>query len=297
MKDDILEKYREAGKIAAKAREHGKTFIKNSAAYTKVVEETEKKIMELGGKPAFPVNLSVNEVGAHDTADIKDGRVLDEGLVKLDVGVHIDGYIGDTATTISLDSGKEDMIMAVEEALDKAMKRMVPGERIKNISAEIEKTIKEFGYRPIRNLTGHGLGKYDLHAKMSFPNVKTDIDYKLKEGDVFALEPFATDGAGKVKDSSKALIYKYNKDAPVRSRDGRKILNMAKEEFKKLPFAKRWLEKQVSPLKLNIALRQLVGRNALREYHVLKEGDNGAVSQAEHTVIVGEKPEITTELD
>lgn len=296
MERKILEKYRKAGKIAAKARNFGRDLIRKSAPYLEVVERTEEKIKGLGAEPAFPVNLSINEKGAHDTADLNEDRALESGLVKLDVGVHIDGYIGDTATTVALNTDKEDMIEAVEEALEAALGMMRPGNRVREVSAKIEETIRSYGYNPVKNLTGHGLGKYDLHAKLEFPNVKNQVDYELKEGDVFALEPFDTDGAGKVSESNRTLIFRWQEDKSVRSREGRRILKMAKKDFQKLPFAKRWLTEKVPRLKLNLALRQLTQRNALYKYPVLREVGGGDIAQAEHTVIVKEEPEVTTKI-
>lgn len=296
MDKETLEKYREAGRVAAEARNFGKGLIKKGVSHLEVVEKTEGKIKELGGEIAFPTNLSVNEIGAHDTADVSEDRKLDGGLVKLDVGVQVDGYIGDTATTVCLGGKKKKIKEASEEALENALQMMKPGNRVEEISAKIEETIKSYGYNPVRNLTGHGLEKYDLHAKIEFPNVKTQQDYELNEGDVFALEPFATDGAGKVGESNRTLIYRWDQDRSVRSREGRKILKMSKNDFNKLPFAKRWLLKKVSKLKLDMALRQLTRRNALYKYPVLKEVDGGDIAQAEHTVIVNEEPEITTSI-
>ncbi|MFP4232767.1 MAG: type II methionyl aminopeptidase [Candidatus Aenigmatarchaeota archaeon] len=296
MDEEVLRKYRRAGEIAAKAREFGKGLIEEGASYKKVVEETEERIRDLGGEIAFPVNLSVNEVGAHDTADINDDRKIEPGLVKLDVGVHVDGYIGDTAVTVPVNTERKELIKASRKALENGLDMIEPGRKVSEVSTKIEQTIKDFGYNPIRNLTGHGLEQYDLHAKIEFPNVETGIDYELKEGDVFALEPFATDGAGKVVESNRTLILMWKEDKSVRSREGRKILKMAKKDFHKLPFAKRWLTDKVSKLRLNMSLRQLTDRNALHEYPVLREVDNGTISQAEHTVIVKDQPEVTTEI-
>lgn len=296
MEKTTLEKYRKAGEIAAEALDFGKGLIESGAAYGEIIEKTEDRIEKLGGEPAFPVNLSVDETGAHDTADIGKERGVESGLVKLDVGVHVDGWIGDTAVTVPLDTDKKRMIKAVEDALDTALGMMVPGEKTKEVSAAIERTIKNYDYNPVKNLTGHGLGKYDLHANLQFPNVETDTDYTLQEGDVFALEPFATDGSGKVTESNRTLIYKWQEDKSVRSRDGRKILKLAKKDFNKLPFAKRWLKNEVSKLKLNLALKQLTDRKALYKYPVLKEVEGGDIAQAEHTVIVKKDPVITTVL-
>lgn len=295
MNKKILKKYRKAGKIAKEAREFGKNLIKAGKSYLEIVNQTETKIKELGAKPAFPVNLSVNEIGAHDTADINDNRTLEEGdLVKLDIGVHLDGYIADTALTVSLNSGKEKIIEAANLALRKAIEKMEPGNKIYEISEVIENSIKGKGYQPIVNLTGHGLERYSLHAKTEIPNIKNKNNYTLKEGDIFAIEPFATDGSGKVKKGKRVLIYKYLNRKSIRLREGKKILKLGKEDFGKLPFAKRWLKGKVSSLKLELCLKQLVQKNALCDYPVLKEVESGYIAQSEHTVIVKKNPEVTT---
>ncbi|MCK4635071.1 MAG: type II methionyl aminopeptidase, partial [Candidatus Aenigmarchaeota archaeon] len=143
---------------------------------------------------------------------------------------------------------------------------------------------------------GHQLDKYKLHAGIEFPNVKTSIKYQLKEGDVFAIEPFVTDGSGKVIETEKSLIYMFLSDRPARFPESRKILEMAKEDFHELPFTKRWILNKIniSPIKLNLILRQLEQISSLYGYPALREIKNGYVAQAEHTVIVGDKPLITT---
>ena len=191
---------------------------------------------------------------------LKDGtgvtiRTVREGdLLKVDIGVHVDGYIADSAKTVSLNSGKEDLIKASETALEEALKMMRPGVKVYEVSEVIEDTIRSMGFNPIINLTGHGLDKYELHARFEFPNVKNAIDYELKEGDVFAIEPFSTDGSGKVTETNKILIYRYLSDRPVRFPESRKILELTREKYHGLPFAKRWLLKEIkiSPIKLNL---------------------------------------------
>ncbi|MFB6088301.1 MAG: type II methionyl aminopeptidase [Candidatus Aenigmatarchaeota archaeon] len=295
MDEEVLNKYKRAGEIAKEARKFGKGLIEPGNTYLDVVEGTESKIRELGGRLGFPTNLSVNDAGAHDTADINDRRKLEEGdIVKLDVGVHVDGYIADTAVTVSLLPEKEEMVEVANMALKNALNEMRPGNKILEVSEVIEDTIRENEYNPIVNLTGHGLERYELHARTQILNVRNQNNYVLKEGDVFAVEPFVTDGVGKVREGGRTLIYMYSQDKSVRMREGKKILNLAKEEYGGLPFSKRWLKEEISPLKINMALKQLTRKNALRGYPVLKEVGNGDIAQAEHTVIVKEKPLVTT---
>ncbi|MCD6477748.1 MAG: type II methionyl aminopeptidase [Candidatus Aenigmarchaeota archaeon] len=298
MDEDILNKYKKAGKILSEAREFGASLIKPGVKIIDVVEKVEERIKKLGGEFAFPVNVSINQNAAHDTADVNDVRVFNDGdIIKLDIGVHVDGYIADSARTISLNSGREDLIKASEKALSEALKMMRPGNYIRDVSDVIERTIREMGFNPVMNLTGHGIERYKLHAGIEIPNVRTNIGYQLKEGDVFAIEPFSTDGGGKVIETDKVFIYMYLADKPVRFPESRKILSVAREEFHKLPFTKRWLIKKIptlTPLKLNLILRQLVQNGSLHDYPVLREVNNGFVAQTEHTVVVRDNPIITT---
>ncbi len=298
MEKDILEKYRKAGTIHKECLEFGSRLIKPGEKILYVVEQIEEKIRNSGAGFAFPVNVSVNETAAHDTADMGDARVFKEGdLVKLDIGVQVDGYIADGAVTISLDSGKEDLIKASREALEAALKLMTPGRPIPEVSEAIEQTVRNAGFVPVRNLTGHKLERYSLHAGVEFPNIKTDLNYGLKEGDVFAIEPFVTDGSGKVVDTKKTLIYMFLSDRPTRFPESRKILQVAREDFHKLPFTKRWLLQKIpglSPVKLNLILKQLEKINSLYEYPALREVAGGYVAQSEHTAIVKDKPVVTT---
>lgn len=293
MDKDILEKYKKAGAIAKQALVFGKGLIKENAKVLDIAEAVEKKIIELGGKPAFPVNISINEIAAHYTPKVNDSLVINENdYVKLDVGAHVDGYIGDTACTVRI-SGSDMLIKCSEKMLENALEMFVPGRKISEIGEAIEKTAKDFGLNPVRNLTGHGLSQYDLHAGIVIPNIKVDTRIILKEGDVFAVEPFCTAGAGMIKDSEPTLIFKYMKDTPVRMIEAKKILNMSKNTFKSLPFAIRWI-KGMSEIKIAMALKQLVSSGALHPYHTLKEISNSPVAQSEHTVIVAKEPIITT---
>lgn len=294
MDKTILEKYIQAGKIAKEALEYGKALVKEGAAVLEMAEAIEKKIFALGGKPAFPVNIGINDTAAHFTPVMQSMETIKmEDYVKLDLGVHIDGYIADTAITI-MPAGKDKMILCSEKMLEAALPRFVPGSKLSEIGEAIENVAKEFGFNPVRNLTGHGLKQYDLHAGTNIYNVKNSSGKKLEEGEIYAVEPFCTAGAGLVKDSEPALIFMWLADKPIRSMEARKILEMAKTEYARLPFAKRWIEKRFSPLKLSLAMNELTRVGALHAFAQLKEVSGKPVAQAEHTVIVADKPVVTT---
>jgi methionyl aminopeptidase len=294
MEKEILEKYLQAGKIAAAVREESRKFIKIGAPLLEIAEKIESLIREKGTEPAFPVNISINESAAHYTPSKKDETTIKkDDLIKIDIGVHVDGYVGDTAYSFSFSKDNEKLIEASQRALDEAIKLCKPNILLSDISSTIEETIKGFGFNPISNLTGHGLDRYDLHAEPQIPNVKFKSGYSLKEDQIIAIEPFATNGSGMIKESEPTLIFRLVEKRPVRNQDARTIIKFA-ESFRGLPFTERWIPID-SVVKIRIALRELRERGIIYDYPVLKEVSNGTISQAEHTVIVKDEPIITTD--
>lgn len=295
MNSEIEQKWILAGNIAAKALQRGVILVKEGARVFDIAEAIEAEIKQLGGKIAFPVNISINEMSAHYTPIFNDKTVIKaEDYVKIDVGAHVDGYIGDTAVTIR-PAGKDDLIECSEKMLENALKIVKPGIRISEIGQMIEETAKKFGFNPVRNLTGHSLAQYNLHAGLTIPNVETFTKEKIEDGQVIAIEPFCTAGAGHVKDSGQAQIFMWLSDKSVRSSEGRKILDLGKNQFTALPFAKRWMN-GMSAVKVDMALKQLVAGRALHQFLPLKEVSNEPVAQTEHTMIVRDKLIITTKI-
>ena len=279
-KQEILEKYREAGKILKVVRDEAVEMVGVGNNLLKVAEFVENRTIELGGKPAFPCNISRNVEAAHATPIAGDTDIFGKDMVKLDLGVHIDGYIADSAVTVDL-SGNSDILKAAEEALSAAINLAKPGITTGQIGAAIDDSIRSYGLNPIINLTGHGLSQYEAHDEPSVPNKRVDGGVILREGDVFAIEPFATDGAGFIHDGSWAEIYSLRRKKPVRMPAVRNILKQV-EEYRGLPFAKRWLESD----KLEFALIQLAKAGILQSYPVLLESAGGLVAQAEHTIVI-----------
>ena len=275
--NDILEKYREAGRILTEVKNNAVKRVKVGASLLELAEYIESSIKDKGAGVAFPANISINEEAAHATPSTNDKHVFGRDLVKLDIGAHIDGYIADTAVTIDLGSNKQ-IVKASQTALDAAIGIVKAGINTSEISEIIEKTITSFGFNPVVNLTGHGLEQYVQHAPPSILNKKTETGVTLEEGQVIAIEPFTSNGAGRVYEAGHAEIFSLLDIKPIRSSDARTVLREI-ETFKKLPFAKRWLKGRV-----DMSLRQLEAAGIIRSYPVLK--DRGLVSQSEDTVIV-----------
>jgi methionyl aminopeptidase len=248
-----------------------------------VVVEIEEMVQRTGAGLAFPLNLSLNEDAAHDTASPDDERVFAQGdVVKLDLGVHIDGYIADTATTVDLgDHGL--LLEASQSALESAIRLVKPGVMVRDLGGAIQKEIETRGFHPIFNLTGHGLARYTIHTPPTIPNFFAPGGGRLEPGMVFAIEPFATTGSGRVSDKARVEIFSQVGIKPVRLSPARKMLDIVRER-RGMPFARRWIPVE----KLDFALTTLVSQGVLRAYPVLADIPGSVVSQHEHTLIVTE---------
>jgi len=125
--EDVLEKYHRTAKTASKVRDEMKNMTREGMPIFQICETAEGMIRKMGGKPAFPCNVSVNNVAAHYTSLPDDEKVISQGsLVKIDIGVHVDGFIADTAVTICFNAEDEDIVNAAEEALETAIKVIEP---------------------------------------------------------------------------------------------------------------------------------------------------------------------------
>lgn len=291
MDEQIYNKYKLAGRIAADARDFGVGLIKPGVSFLSVAEGVESFIREKGAGIAFPVNISINEVAAHFSPRHDDAHVFREGdVVKLDVGSHIDGFIADTAVTVEIGSNiYESMVDASSKALDNAISHLKPGVLLSDIGMIVEDTITSYGFRPIDNLSGHSLDQYVLHSGISVPSISnTSSKIVAKVDDVLAIEPFATDGAGHVKSGFGSNIFLYNemlRSRIIRDNKLKSAFFTIQKHFNSLPFAQRWCHKQISE-NIDPMLRKLSMLKLLKHYPQLIDAKNGVVTQKEHTVIV-----------
>ena len=285
-----VEKYQKASEISKKCKEYGKSIAKSGMNYLEFSKKIENKILELGGGIAFPVNISVNDTAAHDIAQIDDTRVFEKGdLVKLDIGVHIDGFIVDSAITFEIETDNHsELINLNRRALDEALKVIKPGVKVSEIGKAVEKVVKGSKYKIIKNLTGHGIEQYDIHSGFGIPNYDTKTNDILERGMVIAVEPFLTDGDGMIKSGKSSGIYQLEYDKPVRLY--RDVLNFIKKEFLTLPFNIRDIQDKFGYAKAKSSIAYLVRNELLTDHQVLLEKKGSVVSQFEHTIIVEDKP-------
>ena len=286
-----MEDWIKAGQIASEALEYGKNLIKKDASALEIIKKVEGKIFKLGGKPAFPTQLSINEIAAHYAPIKEDTIIKEDDIVKLDVGAHVNGAIGDNALTVG---NNKELIQASRDALNEAIKIVQIGTKLKDIGKIIDETISSYGFKPIRNLTGHSIELYEQHAGMSIPNIDDGDETELEKGMVIAIEPFATNGVGLIEEGKESGIYKLENVKNVRTQMSREILEFIIKEYRTLPFTKRWLFDKYQDFKVNFSLRNLEKEGIISQYKQLPEKSKGIVSQAEHTLLIDDKVKILT---
>ena len=292
-----LRQYLRAGEIAARVREEAARRVEAGLPVLELCEWVESRIRELGGAPAFPCNISINEVAAHYTPVIGDElRVPEDAVVKIDLGVHVDGYIADTAVTVDLSGKWQPLLEAVREALDKALQTVKPGARFAETGRVIAETIEKYGFRPIVNLGGHSLGRYRIHAGESIPNMyDPSVRGRYRAAAAYAIEPFGTNGEGLVYEGEQVTIYALIRTSLRRRLEpvGRKLLQAIHERFRTLPFTERWLSDVVEDVDvLRRWLRRLSKMGYLVSYPVLIERGGGVVAQFEHTVVITDEGDV-----
>jgi len=292
MEKNVREKYVKAGKILQAAKKRAEKIIKPGTSLLEVAEQIEKFIESEGGKPAFPINLSLNNCAAHYTPSANDKSVFSEkDVVKADIGVHIDGYAADSAVTIDLSGEFGKMLDASNDALKAALGVAKPGMEVGKIGAEIEAVIKKAGFNPIQNLTGHSIEQWKVHSSPSIPNVASKDTRKLEAGNVYAIEPFVTNGEGRVREGVQAEIFGFDDAIAMRNLEARKMIKLIEEKYHTLPFAERWIAKELKQGEFTrkVALRELLKMKAIHAYPMLIERPGAQVCQAESCFIVEEK--------
>jgi methionyl aminopeptidase len=289
--EETLKKFRLSGKILRKTREEMRLFVREGMTIIEVCEKTESIIRENGGKPAFPCNVSINEVAAHYTSPPGDtSRIPEKAIVKVDLGVHIDGYVTDTAFTACFNPNHKRMTEVAELALKTAVENVHGGMAVGKIGGLIENAIKNRGFKPISNLTGHSVGRFLIHAGTSIPNVSQLSLTKVRAGEIYAIEPFVTlpDAEGRVEDGIEKTIFRFVKAKSLKSSHAKRLSKYIEANFKTLPFAERWLKGVVPREKHDEAFRELLKSKTLMAYAVFIEASGKPVTQAEHTVLITE---------
>ncbi len=334
VEEEDLKQWRDAGHVARRTLEGIKGEIVAGKQWSEVIDSAERFIRRHGGKAAFPVTISVNDMAAHYTSnteltppeDFEGEMIFQKGdLVKLDVGVHIKGALGDNALTIEVGNGGEhtEQIRAAKEARDAAIEKMHPGTPWHVVGEAAQQASVDAGFEPIRNLSGHKMERWNLHSGVSIPMYAcgpNNPSYKgeVEAGGVYAVEPFNTTGneglIENVPPRHSSNIYRITGDVQWRKALAKKKLKPLgaqlarnlEERYNTLPFAERWAfpmltkpfpdadeESRIS--KWKALMKKLISIRFIETYHVLRCVDGGNVGQFEHTVYVTDGgPEVLT---
>jgi methionyl aminopeptidase len=287
-----FESYLRAGKIASEVRESARKKYHVGSTLLEICESVESQIRGMGAEPAFPVNTSLNDIAAHYTAEPNDSTTVKEGdVLKIDIGVQIDGYIADTAVTVCYDPKYESLVKAAEAALAEAVRAARANTKAGDIGRVIEATITKFGFRPIQNLSGHSLQQYTVHAGKSIPNIWTrGSSFALLPNEAYAIEPFVTtkDGQGVVYEGKMRNIFGITSRKPVKDEEADKLLDLIWSRYRTLPFAMRWLTDRYDEKDVRRLMETLIKKKNVHSYPILVEGHGKVVVQAEHTLIPSE---------
>ncbi|MCI4366249.1 MAG: type II methionyl aminopeptidase [Thermoplasmata archaeon] len=284
-----LDRWRRACRIAAEARDRGAGWAVPGVRRRDLADRIEAFIRSKGAEPSFPANLSRDFEAAHYTPSPDDAEVLGEGdLLKVDVGAHLDGAIADTAITVEVGGGHrhDALIRAVREGLVAGIREVRAGVSVNRIGTAVQTAVHARGLKPVRNLMGHSIRPYVLHGGTSIPNVAGVSEERLAEGEIIAIEPFVTNGAGAIEDGPFGNIVRFRTEPP-----GTDPAAAIFRRYRTLPFTARWLTEDE-----RVTLRR--ARKHLQVYPVFVESGDGWVAQAEHTVLVtADGGEVLTQWD
>lgn len=295
MDKEAAENYIKAGEILQKVLRNARKSIKPGQKLLEIAEKIEKDIESLGNeegveaRPAFPANLSINNNAAHYTPSAGDETELGENdVLKVDAGVHVDGYIADAAFTIDFSGEFTKMVEASEKALENAVAIVKVGAELREIGKAVQETVKGYGFNVVQNLSGHGLGKFNAHSPPTVPSIENRDTRKIEDGMAFAIEPFVTDGVGFVKEGVQSEIFQLERAVQTRNMDARKIIEFVSDNYDGLPFAERWIDKELglSDFKRKVAMKELLIKKVIRAYPILKEEKNKTVTQSETSILV-----------
>jgi len=298
MINEIFESYIKAGSIAADTLKRAQDTIQEGQYVIDICEDLEEYIIKQGGFPAFPVNISQNEEAAHYTAKPGDDkRILKGSIIKVDIGVHINGYIADTAITINFSPAYEGMRIANRETLLQAIDKIRSGMSFEEFGGIVQSLANGYGFKTIENLMGHGLDHYNLHAHFSIPMVQTRAHGSFVEGNAYAIEPFFVDrnASGYVVDGAHSNIYRLSSARALKEKRHSDIIKYIWENYVTLPFASRWIYRQFGESSIS-ALNELERMGIIEGYMTLVESSGAYVSQYEHTIVIRDGRAIITSL-
>lgn len=232
---------------------------------------------------AFPVGINMNHCAAHHSPiDSNDTQIITiDDVIKIDYGIHINGYILDAAFTVCFKEDYRDLLETTSKACMEAAKLFYPNTKISNISKKIQSIINN-KYNIVKDLCGHQIKPYLIHSGKVIPNILITYEQKILEGEVYTVEPYLSTGSGITKETTDISHYMFNyyekqfKDYPVID------LIPSLKQRKTLAFHKRWLNE-----KDKTYLDGLVNKKIYKQYPPIYDlNETSKIAQFETTIIV-----------
>lgn len=306
LESDLYDTVREAAEVHRQVRAYMKPYIKPGVLLSEMCERLENANRALVGAKdgdlsrgiAFPTGCSLNHVAAHYTPNKGDKTVLGyDDVMKIDFGTQINGRIIDSAYTVHFNEKYDPLVNAVKEATDEGIKTAGIDVRLCDVgvavqevmeSHEIELDGKTRRIRPIRNLNGHSIGPYQIHAGKCVPISRGGERTKMEEGEFFAIETFGSTGKGFVLEDMACSHYMKDFDAghiPVRSAKARSLLSVIDRNFGTLAFCRRFLDR-LGEQKYLMGLKQLCDAEIVVPYPPLCDIKGCYTAQFEHTIVL-----------
>ncbi|XXH01532.1 hypothetical protein Hte_007892 [Hypoxylon texense] len=307
---DFLSDYRQAAEAHRQVRQWAQKSIKPGQKLIDIADGIEDSVRRLVGHDGlsegdaiiagmgFPTGLNLDAIAAHYSPNAGDKTVLQQNnVMKVDIGIHVNGRIVDSAFTMSFDPMYDNLLAAVKDATNTGVREAGIDVRLGELGGLIQETMESYEceingttypIKAIRGLCGHTILPYSIHGTKSVPAVKTSDMTKMEEGDVFAIETFGTTGTGHVYDQGEVSHYALRSDAPkvdLRLSSAKSLLNTIKKNFSTIPFCRRYLDR-IGQEKYLLGLNNLVKAGIVEDYPPLVDKKGSYTAQFEHTILL-----------
>ncbi|KAJ3384819.1 Methionine aminopeptidase 2 [Lobulomyces angularis] len=303
--NDQYDEVRRAAEVHRQVRHAAVQSIKPGMTMIEICELIEngtRNLIEAEGLErgiAFPTGCSLNHVAAHYTPNAGDKTVLNYGdVMKIDFGTHVNGRIIDSAFTLNFNPECDNLLAAVKDATNTGIRESGIDVRLQDIGGYIQEVMESYEVviggkthqvKPIRNLNGHSIGLYQIHAGKTVPIVQRAESGKMEEGEYYAIETFGSTGKGYVHEDGECSHYMKNFEmgdkAIVRMPRAKQLLNTITKNFGTLAFCRRYLDR-IGEQKYLLALKSLVDAGAVDPHPPLCDIKGSYTAQFEHTFVL-----------
>jgi methionyl aminopeptidase len=304
--DEHYKMLRRGAEVHRQVRKYAQSIIKPGMRLCDICEKIEDMNRYLNQENglhagiAFPTGCSLNHCAAHYTPNAGDFTVLGkDDLCKIDFGVHVEGRIIDCAFTVAFNPKFDPILIAVQDATETGVREAGIDVRIADVSAAIQEAMeshemlldngKTVPIRAVKNLNGHSIGPYHIHAGKTVPLVKdTGLQEKMEEGELYAIETFGSTGKAHVWEEGECSHYMrdfYQGNVPLRNPRSKALLKHIESTYSTLAFCRRWLDRAGETNYL-LGLKGLIDAGLVNPYPPLNDVPGSYVAQYEHTFIL-----------